>query len=83
MERYEIGDDPRMAALVEAAARGDEAVITRDGEVVAAVTPRALTAPSRPKPIDMAALDALRAQIPLRVPNAAALIREMRDMDDH
>ncbi len=83
MERYEIGDDPRMEALVEAAARGDEAVITRDGAVVAAVTPRAVGAPSSPKPIDMAALKALRAQIPLKVPDAAALIREMRDMDEH
>lgn len=79
MERYEIGDDPRMAALVEAAARGDEAVITRDGEVVAAVTPRSAVAAV----FDRASLDALHTALPASVANGGPSIADLRAMGDH
>lgn len=110
MERYEVGNDGRLSALIHAARRGDEAVLTRGGEPVATVVPKAaglgrgddgrsLPTASSADPIvlrtrdggeprrdiDWAALDALHARLPpaLRGANTAALIREMRDMDDH
>ena len=39
MERYEIGDDERLAAMVAAARRGEEAAFTQDGTVVAVIEP--------------------------------------------
>ncbi len=83
MERIDISDDRRVADLVEAVERGDEVVIVRDGVVVAAVvvpTPPAIA--PEPRRFDMAGLEALRAKYPLRIGDAAALIREIRDEDE-
>ncbi|MCP3736341.1 hypothetical protein M9979_15850 [Sphingomonas sp. RP10(2022)] len=79
MERYEIGDDHRLAALIDAAARGDEAVITRDGEVVAEiqVTVRA------PGAFDSEALRLLHANLPTAICGNGPTIAELRAMDDH
>ena len=83
MERIDISDDRRVADLVEAVERGDEVVIVRDGVVVAAViAPTPPTVVSEPRRFDMAGLEALRAKYPLRIGDAGALIREMRDDDD-
>ena len=80
MERIDISEDRRMADIVAAVERGEEVVIVRDGTVVAEV--RAAEMPKR-RNFDMAALEDLRARFPLRIDDPTALIREMRDADDH
>lgn len=42
MERHEVENDERLSALIDAARRGDEVVLTQAGEPVATIT---LTAP--------------------------------------
>jgi antitoxin (DNA-binding transcriptional repressor) of toxin-antitoxin stability system len=83
MERIDISDDRRVADLVEAVERGDEVVIVRDGVVVATVAAPDPAPSPEPKRFDMAALEALRAKYPIRIGDAAALIREIRDEGDH
>lgn len=83
MERFDISGDPRLEALVEAVERGEEVAVTRDGRVVAEIVPVPPIDRVRPGKIDLEALRALRAKHNIRVDDAAALIREMRDMDDH
>ncbi|MBX9882804.1 MAG: hypothetical protein K2X73_12615 [Sphingomonas sp.] len=74
MERHEIPVDDRTQAWLDAIERGDEVVLTRDGRVVAEIkaTVRESIA---------AAILAARAKIPdaLKVEDAAALVRAMRD----
>ena len=85
MERYEIGDDERLAAMVAAARRGEEAAFTQDGTVVAVIEPRTASLRTReggePKrEIDWDALKRLHASLPDSAKGGgAALIREMRD----
>jgi antitoxin (DNA-binding transcriptional repressor) of toxin-antitoxin stability system len=83
MERIDISDDRPIADLVEAVERGGEVVIVRDGRVVAAMVVPQEHPPVPPKRFDIAALEALRAKYPIRIGNGAALVREMRDEDDH
>ena len=89
MERYEIGGDERLAALVEAAERGEEAVFTRSGEVVAAVKPRVAELRTRDggepqRGIDWELLRQLHDSVPSAAQGGgAALVREIRDMDEH
>lgn len=89
MDRYEVPIDAHLAPLVEAAERGEEVVIVRDGRAVASVRSEAagaaVTGVSKPKVID----DAFIARITemqeyvrsLGIPpcDAAKLVREMRD----
>jgi len=74
MERHEIPVDDRTQAWLDAIERGDEVVLTRDGQVVAEVK-AAMHGPIA------AAILAARAKVPdaLKVDDAAALIRAMRD----
>lgn len=88
MERLEVGDDERLSALVEAATRGEEAVITRGGEVVASVLPRTTGLRTRDgrepqRGIDWAALERLHASLPDAILGKGPSISEMRDMDEH
>lgn len=87
MERYEIGDDASLSSLVDAARRGEEAVLTINGAAVASVEPTATTelrtrdgkAPAHG--IDREALARLHATLPPGLRGGgAALIRELRDM---
>lgn len=82
MERIDISDERPIADLVEAVERGEEVVIMRGEAVVArlASEPRS-DAPRRV--FDMSALEDLHRRFPIRFGGAGALIREMRDMDDH
>lgn len=74
MERHEIPVDDRTQAWLDAIEHGDEVVLTRDGRVVAEI--KAAVG----EPI-VAAILAARAKIPdaLKVKDAAALVRAMRD----
>lgn len=85
MERYEVGGDDRLLALVAAAERGEEAVFTRNGVVVAAVRPQ-LTFDDLPAKgsIDLEKLRALHESLPPgMIGGGAVSIRELRDMDEH
>ncbi len=77
MDRIEIPMEGDVARWVEAVERGDEVVFTRDGEVVAAMTPRRRFAQDR------AALHALHAALPpaARAIDWGAALREARDED--
>ena len=66
-----------LSALVDRAEAGDEIAITRRGKLVARLVP---AKPPR-KPIDWAALEKLRASMPLQTESAADLVRRMRDED--
>lgn len=66
--------------MVEAAERGEEAAIVRDGRVVAELRSVANKSGAH----DVAALRRAReAATPLQVADATLLIREMRDAGDH
>lgn len=72
------GDSERWLDALE---RGDEVVFVRDGEPAAELT--TLRKPKR-GPIDLEVLAAARAAMaPIRVHDAAALIRDLRDAADH
>lgn len=79
MERIDISEDRRMADIVAAVERGEEVVIERNGAVVAEV--RAAKIPQKRK-FDMAALEELHRRFPVRIADATALVRQMRDADD-
>jgi prevent-host-death family protein len=65
----------RFSELLAKVECGGEIVITRRGHAVAR-----LTAVKRPKkPLDLSALDSLRARQPLSKVSSLRLIREMRD----
>ncbi len=91
MERYEIGDDERLAAMVEAAERGEEALFTKDGTVVGSLSPQSVPSVGEisnqalPAAVVLTKLQAVHAALPSawRGTDAAALIREMRDKDGH
>lgn len=86
MDRYEVPQDraANLADLVERAERGEEVVITREGKVVAEITPAkpSRSRAARPQPFDMDALNRLRARIKLTPANGPAIVREMRDEPD-
>jgi antitoxin (DNA-binding transcriptional repressor) of toxin-antitoxin stability system len=82
MDRIEIPMEGDVARWVEAAERGDEVVFTQDGRVRAAVTLQQPGDQQRGR-INLDQLRAFRAQIPWREPDAAAMVREMRDGSDH
>jgi antitoxin (DNA-binding transcriptional repressor) of toxin-antitoxin stability system len=80
MERVEIGGDVRLAALVDAVARGEEVVFARDGEPVAEL--RAVPERKRGS-LNRDALMELREKLaPLRMSDPASLIRAMRDDEE-
>lgn len=83
MERFDVSEGERLSDMVARAERGEPVEITRDGRVVARVTGASGTAPKPALSIEK--LRALRARVPagMKVEDAAALIREMRDMDEH
>ena len=91
MERYEIGDDEQLAAMVEAAKRGEEALFTKDGAVVGSLSPQSVPSVGEisnqalPAAVALTKLRAVHAALPpaWRGTDAAALIREMRDKDGH
>ena len=85
MERVEIGDDERFAPLLDAARRGEEAVLTQHGKAVASVAPvdPASSGHVASRGVDMDALRDLRARFAdLCMRDATVLIRELREMDD-
>jgi prevent-host-death family protein len=66
-----------LSELVDRVEAGDSIDITRRGKLVAR-----LTAVARPrKRVDLAALQALTAAMPAQTPDAAELVRSMRDGD--
>lgn len=85
MERYELKRDDPVEHLIDAAERSGEVAIVRDGSVVATVRREAPKDRAPERSIDWEALDAFHARLPagLRGTGTSALIREIRDMDDH
>lgn len=89
MERYEVDADARLIPMLDAVARGEAVVIRRDGQVVATVEPvrtgtdaGAAFAPFSAEGLKQ--LEALRAMVRgAGVTDAALLVREMREADDH
>jgi antitoxin (DNA-binding transcriptional repressor) of toxin-antitoxin stability system len=80
MERYEIDQERRLSDLVEAALRGEEAVLVRGGVVVADIRPRVPDAiGTEAGSIDLHALERLRARLPLPSGSAVDLVRMVRD----
>ena len=80
MDRYEVPIDDHLAPLVEAAERGEEVVIVRDGREIARLA--AVAQGPAGKLIDIGALERMQESIrALDMPpgDAAKLIREMRD----
>lgn len=78
MKSYSLADaKAHLSELVERAAAGEPVEITRRGKplvrVVAIEQPR--------KPVDVAALRALRASMPRQKEPAARFVRRMRDED--
>jgi len=67
----------RLSELVERAAGGEPVCITRRGKPVAQLTSVART----PARIDVAALQALTAAMPLQTESADEFVRKMRDDD--
>lgn len=67
----------RLSELVSRAAAGDRVRITRRGKPVAQIT--AIDADRAP--VDVAALRALTAAMPMQPQSAADLVRKMRDED--
>jgi prevent-host-death family protein len=65
----------RLSELVERAARGEKVRITRRGKAVARIT--GVERPS--KPIDLAALQALTASMPMQPEPAESWLRAVRD----
>jgi prevent-host-death family protein len=65
----------RLSELVERAAAGETVCITRRGKPVAQLS--AVATPR--KPVDVAALRALTARIPMQQEAAADFVRRMRD----
>lgn len=87
MERFDVSEDPRLSDVVAAVERGEEVVIVRDGTVVAEVKATApadraaVDLPGKGK-FDMAVLEELHRQFPIRLIGMSADIRAMRDADD-
>lgn len=81
MERLEIPVSGEAERWVEAAERGDEVVLTRDGKTVA--TLRATTAALTDSPGVRALLMARQALAPLRAADAGQIVREQRDASAH
>ena len=76
MDSYSLADaKARLSELVSRAEAGETVEITRRGRSVARLVP----AEKKLKPIDLEALDRLRASLPWQEKGAAGLIREMRD----
>ena len=76
MERFEVGQDPTLAAMVDAAQRGEPVEIVREGRTVAEV---------RPVSSDHAESDEMDRRwtgLSTAERDAASLIRAMRDDDD-
>lgn len=65
----------QLSDLVERAMRGEDVRITRRGKPVARIVPLG----RERKPIDLAALRALRDSMPLQSDSAEILVRAMRD----
>ena len=81
MDRYEVPIDERLAPLVEAAERGEEVVIMKDGREVARIA-KAEPAARPPGDLDIEALARMQERIgALEVLpfDATAAVREMRD----
>lgn len=66
-----------LSELIDRVAAGDSIDITRRGKPVARLT----TVAGPRKPIDRTMLQALTATMPPQTPNAADLVRSMRDGD--
>ena len=78
MDSYSLADaKARLSELVDRVEAGESVEITRRGRTVARVVP----AETAPKPIDWAALERLRARLPVQKDGAGAFVRRMRDTD--
>lgn len=76
MDSYSLADaKARLSELVDKVEAGETVEITRRGKIVARVVP----VEPAPRPIDLEALDRLRATLPWQKQGATDLIREMRD----
>jgi prevent-host-death family protein len=67
----------QLSELVERAMRGEDVTITRRGKPVA----RLVGIERVPKPIDFAALRALRGSMPMQAESAGTWLRKVRDSD--
>ena len=67
----------QLSDLVERAMRGEDVTITRRGKPVA----RIVAIERKPKPIDFAALRALRESMPMQAETAGTWLRKVRDSD--
>ncbi|MDR6851544.1 prevent-host-death family protein [Sphingomonas sp. BE123] len=78
MDRVNLADaKAHLSELVDRVERGEQIDITRRGKPVARLA--AIAEPR--KPIDLAMLQALTAELPREAEDAAALVRAMRDGD--
>lgn len=78
MDKISLADaKAHLSELVDRVEAGDAIDITRRGKPVARLT--SVTPPR--KPVDVAALRALTATMPVQTQEAADLIRSMRDSD--
>jgi prevent-host-death family protein len=78
MDSYSLADaKARLSELVDRVEAGETVEITRRGRIVARVVP----ASKAPKPIDWAALERLRAGLPVQKAGAGEFVRRMRDTD--
>lgn len=87
MERYEVDADARLIPMLDAVARGEAVVIRRAGQVVATVEPVRTEADAADAPFSpegLRQLETLRAMVRgSGVTDAALLVREMREADEH
>jgi prevent-host-death family protein len=76
MHRYSVAEaKAKFSELLAKAQGGCEVVITRRGEPIARVSGVERTR----RPLDLAAVDAFRASLPMQSEAAADLIRRLRD----
>lgn len=76
MQQYSVAEaKARFSEVLAQVEAGREVIITRRGAPVARIS--AVESPRRP--IDFAAIDALRSRLPLHEETGAELIRRMRD----
>jgi prevent-host-death family protein len=81
MDAVNLSGRSELSDLVERAQAGEDITLLRDGKPVARIVPvPAVDEPNeRPKVIDLKALRALRATMPMSDLSGVDILREMRD----
>ena len=78
MDKFSLAEaKARLSELVERAASGDPVCITRRGKPIALLT----EAPRPRQRVDLHALRALTAEMPIQPESASGAVRRMRDND--